>query len=442
MGGSVPVTTVGVFTGMGTPQDLPIGKRIKTGWLEGDPRVQSQQTETASVPRERHNGHIKGLTENFLRLMKSDGGDLGQPGSPFTPARLGMLLFWTWLLALGLLAGRGEAQSCTQEYGGPNLARGQPTSQSSTHPSSGASSAAVDGNCNGLKPALTCTHTQLQNKPWWSVDLGREYSVSLVVVKNREDGYGARIRGATVYVGSLMGDFSTNSIKCGTITDLREGSLTTIHCNGAVGRYITVAIPNSESYLTLCEDQHQVTHQPGQPFGMLLFWTWMLALGLLAGRGEAHSCTEQYGGPNLARGRPTLQSSTYAETGEIQGISSNAVDGNCDGRWTSQSCTHTSQELSPWWSVDLGKEYDISLVVVKNRQDCCGGRLQGATIHVGDYLGDFSESSFTCGTITDLRDGSLSTVLCNAAPGRYVTIVIEGRQEFLSLAEVEVHGTR
>ncbi|KAL8181455.1 UNVERIFIED_CONTAM: hypothetical protein K2H54_002382 [Gekko kuhli] len=177
-------------------------------------------------------------------------------------------------------------------------------------------------------------------------------------------------------------------------------------------------------------------------FGMLVIWTWMLALALLAGRGEAQSCTQVFGGPNLARGRPTSQSSTYSHTDGITGISSYAVDGNCDGRWISRSCTHTNQELSPWWSVDLGQRYDISVVVVKIRQDCCGERTRGATIHVGDHMGDFSRTSVICGTITDLRDGSLSTVLCNGARGRYVTIAIKGHTTILSLGEVEVHGTR
>ncbi|XP_015266192.1 PREDICTED: fucolectin-like [Gekko japonicus] len=122
-------------------------------------------------------------------------------------------------------------------------------------------------------------------------------------------------------------------------------------------------------------------------------------------------------------------------------MSSYAVDGNCDGRWSSRSCTHTNHELSPWWSVDLGEEYDISVVVVKIRQDCCGERTQGATIHVGDHTGDFSKTSSTCGTITDLREGSLSTVLCNGARGRYITIAIAGHVTNLALGEVEVHGT-
>ncbi|XP_048338590.1 fucolectin-like [Sphaerodactylus townsendi] len=170
---------------------------------------------------------------------------------------------------------------------------------------------------------------------------------------------------------------------------------------------------------------------------MLLTWTWVLAFGLMATHGGAETCTQAYGGPNLARGRPTSQSSTYSSDGQ----SSNAVDGNCDGIFGSRSCTHTNGELNAWWSVDLGREYAISLVVVKNRQDCCGKRLQGATIHVGHRMGDFSQESFICGAITDLREGSLTTIHCNGALGRFVTIVIPNRVEYLSLAEVEVYGT-
>nr|XP_056710576.1 fucolectin-like [Euleptes europaea] len=174
---------------------------------------------------------------------------------------------------------------------------------------------------------------------------------------------------------------------------------------------------------------------------MLIVWTWLLALGLMAGHGEAQNCTQIFGGPNLARGRPTSQSSTYPVASGIVGLSSNAVDGNCDGQWSSGSCSHTCGDLNAWWSVDLGREYAISLVVVKNREDFCGKRMRGATIHVGDQMGDFSARSFVCGTIADIRDGSLSTIFCNGAVGRFITIVIPNRVEYLHLGEVEVYGT-
>ncbi|XP_061463147.1 fucolectin-like [Rhineura floridana] len=171
--------------------------------------------------------------------------------------------------------------------------------------------------------------------------------------------------------------------------------------------------------------------------------TWLLALALLAGRGEAQSCNPELQGVahNLAKGRPAYQSSLYPHP--IVGAASKAVDGNCSGEWyTDGSCTHTGFEMEPWWYVDLGDQYAISAVVVKNRGDCCGERLQGAQIRVGDSVADHGKSSPLCGTITDTRLGSVSTLYCNWLKGRYVSIRIPGRAEFLHVCEVEVYGTK
>ena len=51
-----------------------------------------------------------------------------------------------------------------------------------------------------------------------------------------------------------------------------------------------------------------------------------------------------------------------------------AVDGNDNtynpnGQW----CTHTDKTIDdPWWKVDLGKNYYVRRVSIKNRGDCCG----------------------------------------------------------------------
>ena len=37
-----------------------------------------------------------------------------------------------------------------------------------------------------------------------------------------------------------------------------------------------------------------------------------------------------------------------------------------------QTCTHTRRQTNPWWSVDLGAEYNIGRVRIYNRRDCCG----------------------------------------------------------------------
>lgn len=44
----------------------------------------------------------------------------------------------------------------------------------------------------------------------------------------------------------------------------------------------------------------------------------------------------------------------------------------------------------------------------------------------------------SCGTITDTGPGSTSTVCCRGLRGRYVTVTVPGREERLSLCEVEV----
>ncbi|KAL8181452.1 UNVERIFIED_CONTAM: hypothetical protein K2H54_002339 [Gekko kuhli] len=166
---------------------------------------------------------------------------------------------------------------------------------------------------------------------------------------------------------------------------------------------------------------------------MLLFWTWMLALGLLAGRGETQNCTQVFGGPDLAKDQIANASSTNYPGPE------SVVDGNC----FKKTCFCTDEEVNsyPWWSVDLHRKYAISVVVVKNPVEGNGEWIKGATIHVGHYLGDFSNTSCTCGTIANITDHALSTILCNGAVGQHITVVIPGDNKALSLCEVEVYGT-
>ncbi|XP_025033233.1 fucolectin-like [Python bivittatus] len=176
---------------------------------------------------------------------------------------------------------------------------------------------------------------------------------------------------------------------------------------------------------------------------VLVVWMWLPALGLLAGHGEAQSCRPELRGivENLARGRPAFQSSTLQDN--FRGVAKKAVDGNCRGDWYKDyTCSHTQLETDPLWYVDLGSEHAISAVVVKNREDSCGERLKGAEIRVGDSVQNHGKDNVLCGTITDGSLGSISTIFCHGKIGRYVTISIPGRPEYLTLCEVEVYGTK
>jgi len=75
----------------------------------------------------------------------------------------------------------------------------------------------------------------------------------------------------------------------------------------------------------------------------------------------------------LALGKSTWQSSTHR-----LGESSKAVDGIANPNWfTGLSCSHTNYgDLHPWWAVDLGGLYDVSLIEMVNRGDCCGKNIE------------------------------------------------------------------
>ena len=79
---------------------------------------------------------------------------------------------------------------------------------------------------------------------------------------------------------------------------------------------------------------------------------------------------------NIALFKPTNQSSTLNVY-----YASNAVDGEKGLHYTER--THTYEETSPWWRVDLGRVEPVAEVNILNRGDCCGDRLNGAEMRVG-----------------------------------------------------------
>ena len=65
---------------------------------------------------------------------------------------------------------------------------------------------------------------------------------------------------------------------------------------------------------------------------------------------------------NVALGKRTWQIDTTSS-----GASSRAVDGNTNGHWNQNSCTHTNTGPNRWWMVDLGKEEKLTRVRLYNR---------------------------------------------------------------------------
>uniref|UniRef100_A0A673MJ18 Uncharacterized LOC107719123 n=1 Tax=Sinocyclocheilus rhinocerous TaxID=307959 RepID=A0A673MJ18_9TELE len=120
------------------------------------------------------------------------------------------------------------------------------------------------------------------------------------------------------------------------------------------------------------------------------------------------------------------------------GFASNAIDGNKDGVYGHGSCTHTVNDLNPWWRLDLLKRHKVFSVVITNTVDSVPERLNGAEIRIGNSLDNNGNNNPRCAVISSIHPGFSTTFECDGMEGHYINVVIPGRQEYLTLCEVEV----
>ncbi|XP_072000071.1 fucolectin-like [Engystomops pustulosus] len=162
---------------------------------------------------------------------------------------------------------------------------------------------------------------------------------------------------------------------------------------------------------------------------------------LIMKKADVDSSSIQQKCKNLAlHGRATMSSIYKDSNWGFFGMAINGIDGNEDTNYYHGSCFHTHTELSPWWRVDLLKSYRISRITITNRGDCCGSRINGAEILVGDSLANNGNNNARCALVTSLPNGATQTYECGAMVGRYVNIVLKGKTECLHLCEVQVFG--
>ncbi|CAH3036503.1 unnamed protein product, partial [Porites lobata] len=137
---------------------------------------------------------------------------------------------------------------------------------------------------------------------------------------------------------------------------------------------------------------------------------------------------------NIALFKPTNQSSTLNVY-----YASNAVDGEKDLHY--KKCAHTNQESDPWWRVDLGRVEPVAEVNILNRGDCCGDRLNGAEMRVGNQTANGGANNHLCADNIQIPTASSKTYVCRPeAYGRYLYIRIPGNNKMLTLCEVEVYS--
>jgi hypothetical protein len=134
----------------------------------------------------------------------------------------------------------------------------------------------------------------------------------------------------------------------------------------------------------------------------------------------------------LSQGKNTAQASHCCG-----GSSARAVDGNHRQDWGGGTCTHTANTQNAWWRVDLVDDAEVTSVKVWNRSDCCGNRLNGFQVRVGNS-GSWQHNK-QCGGNHAISQGQNKEVDCSGKHGRYTHIVLP-RRDYLTLCEVEVRG--
>ncbi|XP_065051247.1 uncharacterized protein LOC135680930 isoform X2 [Rhopilema esculentum] len=289
-----------------------------------------------------------------------------------------------------------------------NLARGKPTAQSSTYPG-GQPSKAVDGNKNPNWNGRSCTHTQLQQGAWWRVDLGKQYSVGKVTLTNRGDAAWTRLSNFDVRVGNVDKKPKANRLCDRVRGTMQKGETRDILCVQPVRGHLVFVVLNGRSFLTLCE----------------------VDVMAIKGAKIIPKPPSLYTG-NIARGKPTMQSSDG-----FGGVSSRAVDGNANPRWSGRSCTHTQRNRQPWWRVDLQMMYPIAKVKITNRV-AAWKRLRNFEVRVGNVDQNPSANDLCVRVPSELGKGETRELACTKPKyGRFVFVMLKNF-DFLTLCEVQV----
>jgi len=139
------------------------------------------------------------------------------------------------------------------------ISQGKPTSQSSLYHGygGGPSDRAVDGKTDQHWGGASCTHTEQEAKPWWSVDLQAPYSVGYVRVFNRADCCGERLNGFMINVSENKKPGIEDEACAATMENtegrnaIKQGEAKTVNCEGKKGQFVTVS--NYKTMLTICE---------------------------------------------------------------------------------------------------------------------------------------------------------------------------------------------
>eukprot|EP00063_Salmo_salar_P081500 XP_014056335.1 PREDICTED: uncharacterized protein LOC106605344 isoform X1 [Salmo salar] len=321
-----------------------------------------------------------------------------------------------------------------------NVALKKTTNQSSQYSHMGSSDNAVDGSRLSMYQDKSCSRTKSEVNPWWRVDLQRTYNVTSITVTNIEDIDPEMIDGAEIHIGNSLQNNGNSNPLCAVISSYPAWEVMTFQCSGIEGRYVNIFLPGCNKHLSLCEVEVNVGSRPGEEETLYDMDEHLSSDRRVQDmkRGQDILCPDhKTRHENVATGGRASQSSQLDRFGDAN----NAIDLNWSNQYLERSCSHTNAEVNPWWRVDLSKTHNVTYVTITNRGDCCSDRISGAEIHVGDSLFNNGNSNPLCARIPYIPAGQSRTFPCGGISGRYVNILLRGKEKYLTLCEVEVQAS-
>ncbi|KAL3878257.1 hypothetical protein ACJMK2_030622 [Sinanodonta woodiana] len=241
----------------------------------------------------------------------------------------------------------------------------------------------------------TCSQTDQIGEKWWRVDLNGLYRITgLIIFSDNPDA----LKGFKVRVGNVSSNSSADfpSTCFNDSSNANASEVITVLCTSElVGKHLMISIMDQQTKMKLCD-------------------------------------VRVYGGRSIAYRRFTNQSSD-----QWDGVASRAVDGGTYTSYEYNTCTHTIEETSPRWMVDLAQVYYISRIEIFNRQDCCEERLAGFTISFatnGSFVMVYKHPHVMPAELTDVTNMSNDKA-------RFIQIELtDTSKRTLSLCEVFIYG--
>ncbi|XP_065826165.1 uncharacterized protein [Oscarella lobularis] len=256
---------------------------------------------------------------------------------------------------------------------------------------------AVDGNRDTYFPHKSVAHTDIEDKPYWRVDLGGSCSVKKVVIYNLVDDSGERLQNFDVTLENYaFQPIQSYYYGLGKRDKFEFGGEELV---GGV-EHVRVQL-RGRNYLCLVEVE-------------------------VYGHCEA----KRIGFDNVALNKYARQSSTTFPA-------SNAVNGNSDPYNTASGSitAHTQSQYRPWWEVDVQDTAEIASVLVFNRLDCCRERLSNFNVTLYNFAHEAVE------TFHEARGGLTEYGFVVAPPKKvkFIRVQLLGTN-YLTLVEVEAFG--